>query len=302
MKYNEIGKFFCVKVLRKLFLKTNLILCLQLMTYDVNAQVIIGDTMDMEYHSLNILMNPGNLYNGTYASSNGRYLELTKDTTWDILLEASQRETISSKSGKTAIVVFNYDFEVASNPLVRGARKFHELNSLHSSLFWHRCTEENFERILLSEFTDSVNLSHSGMWYNSNSPIDGFVGFRIAGPIDTLYGWIHLVSTMSISITPFATLYIKDWAIQKFPSRPKESVEPIAIDIAPNPFMDHLNIFVESNHQFQIKIYDVTSKLIFKNSFIKFETIRTENFAKGIYLYEITNSLGFRKTGKIAKT
>ena len=30
------------------------------------------------------------------------------------------------------------------------------------------------------------NLTHSGMWYNPNSPIDGFVGFRIAGQIYSL--------------------------------------------------------------------------------------------------------------------
>lgn len=58
MKFNEIGKFFRVKVLRKLFLKTNLIFFLPLMTYDVNAQVIIGDTTNMEYHSLNVNSAP----------------------------------------------------------------------------------------------------------------------------------------------------------------------------------------------------------------------------------------------------
>lgn len=69
----------------------------------------------------------------------------------------------------------------------------------------------------------------------------------------------------------------------------------------PNPVNDKLNITVNNNQISEINIYDITSRNIFRQSFINSISINTEQLAKGIYVYTFTNKNGVITKGKFVK-
>ena len=80
----------------------------------------------------------------------------------------------------------------------------------------------------------------------------------------------------------------------------KISFEP-SLSISPNPFNDKIKIESENNETNEIIIYDIFSRKIFSKKFQKNTVLNTENFEKGIYLYEIHDEKGMLQKGKIIK-
>ena len=73
------------------------------------------------------------------------------------------------------------------------------------------------------------------------------------------------------------------------------------INVFPNPFSNKLNITTTKNELIEVNFYDVTARKIFNQSFINSTSINTEQLAKGIYLYEVSNKNRVIKKGKIVK-
>jgi len=71
--------------------------------------------------------------------------------------------------------------------------------------------------------------------------------------------------------------------------------------ISPNPFSDKINITGKRNELVEVNLYDITSRKIFHQSFTISASINTEQFAKGVYLYELRNKRGVIKKGKLVK-
>jgi len=71
--------------------------------------------------------------------------------------------------------------------------------------------------------------------------------------------------------------------------------------VFPNPMAGKLNITVKKNELVEVTLFDITSRIIFNQSFINSTSINTEQLAKGIYLYEVRNKNGVIKKGKIVK-
>lgn len=72
--------------------------------------------------------------------------------------------------------------------------------------------------------------------------------------------------------------------------------------VYPNPFINELNII--NNHQnetVEIIIYGIDTQKLLQQKFTKSLTLNLENFAKGIYIYEILTKNGQSKKGKIIK-
>ncbi len=74
-----------------------------------------------------------------------------------------------------------------------------------------------------------------------------------------------------------------------------------SFEIYPNPINSQLNIKTGSMETSEFIIYDISSRKLFQQSFLKSITINTEHFARGIYLYEIRNKYGVVKKGKVLK-
>lgn len=69
----------------------------------------------------------------------------------------------------------------------------------------------------------------------------------------------------------------------------------------PNPFLDKINITTKSNELAEVKLFDVTGRKIFHQSFKNSISVNTEQLAKGIYLYEVRHKNGVIKKGKVVK-
>jgi hypothetical protein len=73
------------------------------------------------------------------------------------------------------------------------------------------------------------------------------------------------------------------------------------INIYPNPFSENLIIEMKSAEPVELILYDVTSRRLIQQLFIKSTRINTGQLAQGIYLYEVRNQRGVIKTGKVIK-
>jgi parallel beta-helix repeat protein len=73
------------------------------------------------------------------------------------------------------------------------------------------------------------------------------------------------------------------------------------IMIYPNPLGDELNVSVNENINFEIILYDFTSRKLLQKKFINSITLNTEQLSKGLYLYEVRSKDGSYKKGKVVK-
>lgn len=80
-----------------------------------------------------------------------------------------------------------------------------------------------------------------------------------------------------------------------------ESIQNTSANIYPSPFNDVLNIQVSNRELSEIIIYDISSRIVFNQSFSNSTKINTAKLVKGIYLYEVRNKNGVIKKGKVVK-
>lgn len=73
------------------------------------------------------------------------------------------------------------------------------------------------------------------------------------------------------------------------------------VTISPNPVNNFLNINTNNNLENEISIYDLTSKIIHRSSFVKETKITTSQLSKGMYIYEIKNNKGILKKSTFIK-
>ncbi len=73
------------------------------------------------------------------------------------------------------------------------------------------------------------------------------------------------------------------------------------IEVSPNPVTNTLIVKLNSNETLQIIIYDITSRKLLTQQFTYTVTINTEQFAKGLYIYELRNKNVVIKKGKVVK-
>lgn len=71
--------------------------------------------------------------------------------------------------------------------------------------------------------------------------------------------------------------------------------------IYPNPYIDKLNVKINTNEPTEIILYDIQSGKILEQTFTNTTAINTEQLAKGIYLYTVRNKNGIIKNGKVIK-
>ena len=80
-----------------------------------------------------------------------------------------------------------------------------------------------------------------------------------------------------------------------------EHKELMNFDVYPNPVSDRLFVSANTNELLEIFVFDINSREILHQAFSNSVTLKTDQLAKGIYLYKIMNKTGEIKTGKIVK-
>lgn len=78
-----------------------------------------------------------------------------------------------------------------------------------------------------------------------------------------------------------------------------ELTEKDIVNVFPNPVEDKFNVTVEGSCE--IAIYDAASRKLMQKRFTNSTSINTQQLARGIYIYKITNESGTIKEGKIVK-
>lgn len=73
------------------------------------------------------------------------------------------------------------------------------------------------------------------------------------------------------------------------------------VSVFPNPFSTQLIFSLMDNEQTTISLYDFLGQQVLQQTFTNSKTINTEQLADGIYFYELRNSKGILKTGKVFK-
>ena len=71
--------------------------------------------------------------------------------------------------------------------------------------------------------------------------------------------------------------------------------------VFPNPFENKLTVASKVDGEFEITLFDITSRELLRRSFVNSATINTEQLARGVYLYELKDKNGARIMGKVVK-
>lgn len=80
-----------------------------------------------------------------------------------------------------------------------------------------------------------------------------------------------------------------------------EKINPIAVDIFPNPFFTRLYVRCNNNEPIIVSLFNCLGQQILQHTFTNTTTINTEQISVGLYFFELSNSTGTLKTGKLVK-
>ena len=105
------------------------------------------------------------------------------------------------------------------------------------------------------------------------------------------------------NIQKSAYVYIDDVSLTQIPCTVGVTDENSDANfiVYPNPFSNHLLVELSNNEHTTIILYDYLLRRILKQIFTNSTTIITDQLANGIYFYELSNSIGTVKSGKIIK-
>lgn len=182
------------------------------------------------------------------------------------------------KSNNIGVLFSTVPYSDSIPPLQNNFAHFSYQNLISDTLNWLRIAgsfiaDSNYKYIVVGNFFDNSNTDTLDCGPGGSSS----------------YIYIENVCVSTDSLTCSVTVGV---------SEPKDKDELI---LFPNPFTNELIITVEGNNVIELNIYDTTGRKIFKKGFRTSTAINTEHFAKGFYIYELSNIKGILKTGKLIK-
>jgi len=77
--------------------------------------------------------------------------------------------------------------------------------------------------------------------------------------------------------------------------------QDISVSVFPNPFTNQLSFEVSANEPATVTLYDMLSRQVMQKTFTATTTLNTAQLATGIYIYQLQNSKGVIKKGKVVK-
>lgn len=80
-----------------------------------------------------------------------------------------------------------------------------------------------------------------------------------------------------------------------------EGEQQAAISIYPSVFSDQLQVSYSGNEPVQLRLFDLSLKLIVQQEIHRSATLSCENISQGMYIYEFRSERGVLQTGKLIK-
>jgi len=81
----------------------------------------------------------------------------------------------------------------------------------------------------------------------------------------------------------------------------KDTRQNAAVSLFPNPFSNQLTFSLADNERTTVSLYNFLGQQVLQQPFTNSTTINTAQLADGIYFYELMNTKGTLKTGKVVK-
>lgn len=145
---------------------------------------------------------------------------------------------------------------------------------------------------------------NAGVPYQTFSPPTGNAQFWTSTAPDDSTAWLRHLCVYHEDI------YRAKWKktngssirlIKDFTAGINEGNEHRVFNVYPNPAKDILHVAASNNEPLEIILYDFLSRQILRQPFTSSTTINIGQLADGIYFYELRNSKGVLKTGKVVK-
>ena len=147
--------------------------------------------------------------------------------------------------------------------------------------------------------TDTMELK---LYYN----VSGFWPQVGCGQIDTITTLIipnaAVLKGIAFALSEIDTLATSSTQIELCSTSGIETLNSDELSaIAPNPFTSELRINCKSNEQLALSIYNCFGDKIMRREISDSDLIDTEELAKGLYFYELSDEKGILSSGKIVK-
>ena len=145
-----------------------------------------------------------------------------------------------------------------------------------------------------------------GGWWDTGSPSDLYrqeMWFKDSAPFrSNTSGWVHENYSYiqgADTIPVFWQAIAPSWIL--YTSISESVAQQISVKAFPNPFSTQLTFSLAANEQTTVSLYDFLGQQVLQQTFTNSATINTEQFADGIYFYELRSNKGTLKTGKVIK-
>jgi len=140
-------------------------------------------------------------------------------------------------------------------------------------------------------YSSEISSCSSGLWGSDN-----YLGFSIPSANDTLYGWMHILYSLSggsdLTIDGYA--YLSETTI----GMDENTIS--GFQVYPNPFSNKLKIITHLQN-YSITLVDVFGKTVYRQNMVNNnDDINLEILLSGIYFITIESD-GFRQTQKVVK-
>ena len=155
------------------------------------------------------------------------------------------------------------------------------------------------EYYMISGNTDTMELK---LYYN----VSGFWPAQGCVQIDTITTLILpnvvVLKGIAFALSEIDTLATSSAQIELCSTSGIETLNSDELSaIAPNPFTSELRINYKSNEQLALSIYTSSGHKIMCREISPSDLIATEELAKGLYFYELSDEKGILSSGKIVK-
>jgi Secretion system C-terminal sorting domain len=77
--------------------------------------------------------------------------------------------------------------------------------------------------------------------------------------------------------------------------------ENVNVSAYPSPFSHEITFTLSNNEQTTVSLYNILGQPVLQQTFTNTTTLNSEHLSNGIYFYELSNSKGTLKTGKLVK-
>lgn len=145
-----------------------------------------------------------------------------------------------------------------------------------------------------------------GGWWDTGSPSDLYqqrMAFNdsatftsnTSGFVHENYSYIQGSDTIPVFWQAIAPSWILYTSIDESAS------QQISIKAFPNPFSTRLTFTLADNEQTIVSLYNLFGQQVLQQAFTNSTTLSTEQLVSGIYFYELRNSKGVVKTGKVVR-